>query len=102
MKTTAEREHSRTWGGWREETSQGLNKLFICGTHCYSLGNLSYSGIKKDYIHFMNDTTDFSPRLVHAEIPMISTCIKNKYICETSIVNLILIVRQDSAVKMWA
>lgn len=50
----------------------------------------------------MNDTTDFSPRLVHVEIPMISTRIKNKHICETSIVNLILIVRQDSAVKMWA
>lgn len=50
----------------------------------------------------MNDTTDFPPRLVYVEMPMISTCIKNKHVSETSIVNLMLTVRQDSAVKMLA
>lgn len=79
MKATAERESSGTGGG-------GGKKLLKVSTSCL------YAELKTTYwetfffhilektriVHFIIDAIDIPTRFSHAEMPMISTCIKNK------------------------
>jgi len=107
VKATAGRESSRNAGVQREEASRGLNELFLCHTQSYPLGNLLHScfGKNKDRpfytqcyrysykIFTCRNANDFSTRYE------ITAYTDGR---ETFIVNLILTVRQDSAMKMLA